>query len=66
MGFSRQENEWVAIPSFRRSSQPRDQTLVSCVAGRFFTAEPPGKSPRTGIQTNKQNPYGIFLSINTE
>ena len=29
--------EWVAIPFFRGSSQPRDQTLVSCIAGRFFT-----------------------------
>ena len=30
-------------PSSRGSSQPRDQTRVSCIAGRFFTAEPPGK-----------------------
>ena len=29
--------EWVAIPFSRRSSQSRDQTLVSCIAGRFFT-----------------------------
>ena len=29
--------EWVAMPSSRGSSQPRDQTQVSCVAGRFFT-----------------------------
>ena len=29
--------EWVAIPFSRRSSRPRDQTEVSCVAGRFFT-----------------------------
>ena len=28
---------WVAIPFSRGSSQPRDQTRVSCVAGRFFT-----------------------------
>ena len=28
---------WVAIPISSSSSQPRDQTLVSCVAGRFFT-----------------------------
>ena len=28
--------EWVAMPSFRRSFWPRDQTLVSCIAGRFF------------------------------
>ena len=26
-----------AIPFSRRSSQPRDQTQVSCIAGRFFT-----------------------------
>ena len=29
--------EWVAIPFSRRSSQFRDQTWVSCIAGRFFT-----------------------------
>ena len=38
--------EWITMPSSRGSSQPRDQTHVSCgssVAGKFFTAEPPGK-----------------------
>ena len=30
--------EWVAIPFSRRSSQPRDQTQVSHIAGRFFTS----------------------------
>ena len=38
--------EWIAMPSFRGSSQPRDQPRVfwgSCIAGRFFTDEPPGK-----------------------
>ena len=29
--------ECVAIPFSRESSQPRDQTQVSCIAGRFFT-----------------------------
>ena len=29
--------EWVAMPFSRGSSQPRDQTFVSCIAGRFFT-----------------------------
>ena len=29
--------EWVAISFSRGSSQPRDQTQVSCIAGRFFT-----------------------------
>ena len=29
--------EWVAMPSSRESSQPRDWTQVSCIAGGFFT-----------------------------
>ena len=29
---------WVAFPFSRGSSQPRDQTLVSLIAGRFFTS----------------------------
>ena len=29
--------EWVAMPSSRGSSQPRDQTQIFCNAGRFFT-----------------------------
>ena len=29
--------EWIAIPFSRGSSQPRDWTWVSCIAGRFFT-----------------------------
>ena len=28
---------WVAMPSSRGSSQPRDQTQVSCIAGGSFT-----------------------------
>ena len=29
--------EWVAYPFSSRSSRPRDQTRVSCIAGGFFT-----------------------------
>ena len=29
--------EWVAMPSFRGSSQPRDRTKVSLIAGGYFT-----------------------------
>ena len=29
--------EWVAIPFSRESSQPRNRTWVSCIAGKFFT-----------------------------
>ena len=38
--------EWVAVPSSRGSSWPRDWTHVSCgscIAGGFFTTEPPRK-----------------------
>ena len=30
--------EWVAIPFAKGSSQPRDRTQVSCIAGVFFTS----------------------------
>ena len=30
--------EWVAFPFSRGSSQPRDGTQVSCIAGRFSTS----------------------------
>ena len=35
--------EQVAISFSRGSSQPRDQACVSCLAGRFFATESPGK-----------------------
>ena len=34
--------EWLPCPP-PGSSQPRDRTFVSCIAGRFFTTESPGK-----------------------
>ena len=52
--------EWVAMPSSRGSSQPRDQTCVccvSCVAGRFCTTE---------LQGNPQNCTCSFrVSVNS-
>ena len=35
--------ESVAMLPSRGSSQPRDQTWISCIAGGFFTAKSPGK-----------------------
>ena len=32
--------EWVVISFFMGYSQSRDQTYISCLAGRFFTTEP--------------------------
>ena len=48
--------EWVAISSSRLSSQPRNQTSVSCMTGRFFTiwttweALEKVKAPKSGLQ----------------
>ena len=42
------------MPSSRGSSQPRNGTLISCIAGKFFTAESPGK-PITVIWTVKRH-----------
>ena len=56
--------KWIAILFSRGSSQPRDQTRVSCIAERFFTIWPSGKpqikcywSPATPIQL----PYDLWL-----
>ena len=49
--------EWVAIPSFRGSSRPRNGTHISCLTGGFFTTEPPGK-PQTTIRNPKTDNVG--------
>ena len=57
-GNSRGQNTgWVAFPFSRGSSQPRNQTRVSCIGGVFFTnwalrepTVPPGK-PYKNIST---------------
>ena len=36
---------WIAVASSRGSSQPKDWTCVSYIAGGFFTSEPPEKPP---------------------
>ena len=41
--------EWVAFPFSRGSSQPRDRTQVSHIAGRFFTSWATGKPKNTGV-----------------
>ena len=49
MEFSRLE--WVALPFCRASSQPKDRTQVSCIAGGSLSAEPPGKPKNTGVDS---------------
>ena len=41
--------EWVAFPFSRGSSQPRDQTQISHIAGTAEPAEPQGKPKNTGV-----------------
>ena len=41
--------EWVAVPFSRGSSQLRDGTQVSHIAGRFFTSGATTKPKNTGV-----------------
>ena len=46
--------EWGAVPFSRASSQPRDWTWASCIAGRFFTIWALGKpSPYRKLSHNE-------------
>ena len=42
--------EWVSISFSRGSSQPRNWTWVSCIAGRFFTDWAMRKAPSKGLK----------------
>ena len=57
LGFSRQELEWVAMPSSGESSPPRDQTCISCFLHRqvgSLPLTPPGKPMETVWRFLKQ------------
>ena len=54
--------EWVALSFSRGSSWSRDQTCVSCLAGRFFTTKPPGKPKIVLIKFQTRN-YWIELQF---
>ena len=45
---------------FRGSSQPRDRTRVSCIAGRFFITEPPGSPSRQSINLALKGNWGVI------
>ena len=50
--------EWVAYPFSRGSSQPRNWTRVSCIAGRFFTNWAIREANKTQI------PVWVHVSLN--
>jgi len=45
--------EWVAIPFSRGYPQPRDQTSISHIAGRFFTV----------LATREAQGYKLYLML---
>ena len=68
--------EWVAMPSSRGSSLPRDQTCISCVScitSGFFTTEPLRKcwtlrEQNLHLQSEMrvgQSPMGFFFSVSS-
>ena len=48
--------EWVAFPFSRGSSQPRNRTQVSCIAGGFFTSW----ATREAIEEDKETANHAF------
>ena len=58
--------EWVAISSSRGSSWPKDLTYISCgfcIAGGFFTTEPPRKPLHTYAYSETYIHIFIYVSI---
>ena len=53
--------EWTAIPFSRGSSQPRDQTQVSCIAGIFFTISATREAP-TWVMDLPKSPGALVHS----
>ena len=43
--------EWAAVPFSRGSSQPRDQTQIAHIAGRFFTSGATGEGHNAVVST---------------
>ena len=54
--------EWVAMPFSRGSSQPRDQTQVSCMAGGFFTRSEPPRTVCSHLHFLQRNTLDVSSS----
>ena len=57
--------EWIAISFSKGSSQNKDQNLVSCIAGGFFTTEPPGNLKWLIHNSYSINVFGVDQNMNT-
>ena len=58
--------EWVAVSCSMVSSQPRDQTWVSCIAGRFFTICATREAPLKNGSILIQGPRILLLTLDHE
>ena len=58
--------EWVTIPFSSRSSQPRDWTQVSCIAGRFFALWATGEAHGSIYTLEIAKCYRIGLGLSQE
>ena len=56
--------EWVTIPFSRGSYWPRDQTWVSCIAGRFFTIWATS-SEICSVVSDSLWPHGLYSPWNS-
>ena len=56
--------EVLCPPTTRGSSQPRDRTWVSCIVGKFFTTELPGKSIFTFIHPDLEGRFSSYKNNN--
>ena len=55
--------EWIAFPFSRGSSQPRDWTQVSCIAGWFFTSWTTREAnPKAGLKCRHFLPHWYWHS----
>ena len=57
--------EWVASSFSRESSQPRNRTQVSCIAGRFFTIRATREAHKTGDNSHYHHWGNGRASCNT-
>ena len=55
--------EWVAFPFSRGSSQPRDQTQVSCIAGRLYQLSYQEIAKNQGPTSSQENEQERSFSL---
>ena len=58
--------EWIAYPFSGGSSQPKDRTGVSCIAGRFFTSYQGGPNIAVAYPNYTWCVFVCFLALFTE